>query len=160
MLYAIPGLLPSLMKLLSLTYAKDWRTLYDMLKKDLSRTTMESFSRSISDLRFTDLRPQLPDLKIPAMGIYGRKDNIVSPKQGEVMRECIQNHTIQYFERSGHFPMLDETERFHQTILDFLTGTVNQEQSQGECDFPNRISRIILIVNAGSHRRKWYECGA
>lgn len=123
MLYAIPGLLPSLMKLLSLTYAKDWRTLYDMLKKDLSRTTMDSFSRSIRDLRFKDLRTQLHVLTIPAMGIFGRKDNIVSPKQGEVMRESIKNHTVQYFERSGHFPMLDETEHFHQTILDFLTGT-------------------------------------
>jgi len=84
---------------------------------------MDSFSRSIRDLRFKDLRPQLHKLHVPVMGIYGRRDNIVSPKQGEVMRESIQNHTVQYFERSGHFPMLDETERFHRTILDFLTDT-------------------------------------
>ena len=123
LLYAIPGLLSSLMKVLSLTYAKDWRTLYDMLKKDLSRTTVDSFSRSIRDLRYKDLRPQLHKLDIPAMGIYGRKDNIVSPKQGELIREGIKNQTVHYFERSGHFPMLDETERFHHTILDFLTDT-------------------------------------
>jgi pimeloyl-ACP methyl ester carboxylesterase len=72
-------------------------------------------------LHYKDLRPQLHKLNIPAMGIYGRKDNIVSPKQGEVMREGIQNQRVHYFEQSGHFPMLDETERFHQTILEFLT---------------------------------------
>jgi pimeloyl-ACP methyl ester carboxylesterase len=120
MLYAVPGLLSLSMKLLSLSYAKDWRTLYDMLKKDLSRTTMESFSASIRDLRFTDLRPRLGELHIPAMGIYGRRDNVVDPKQGELMREGIKNHIVHYFEHSGHFPMLDETDHFHKTILDFL----------------------------------------
>ena len=96
---------------------------YNMLKKDLPRTTMDSFSRSIKDLRFTDLRPKLHKLHIPVMGVYGRKDNIVSPKQGEVICEGIQNHKVEYFERSGHFPMLDEAERFHLTMLDFLTDT-------------------------------------
>ncbi len=120
LLYAVPGLLTLSMKLLSLSYAKDWRTLYDMLKKDLSRTTWESFSASIRDLRLTDLRPRLGELQIPAMGIYGHKDNIVNPKQGELIRKGIKNHVIHYFEKSGHFPMLDERDRFHATILEFL----------------------------------------
>lgn len=120
LLYTIPGLLPSIMKALSFTYARDWRTLYDMLKKDLSRTTVESFSASIRDLRQTDLRPRLHECRVPAMGIYGRKDNIVNPKQGEVIRKGIKNHVVHYFEDSGHFPMLDQTELFHQRILEFL----------------------------------------
>lgn len=121
LLYGIPGLLPAVIKLLSLTYAKDWRTLYDMLKKDVSRTTMDSFSASIRDLRFTDLRPKLPELRIPAMGIYGKRDNVVSPKQGELIRKNIKSNVVHYFGRSGHFPMLDETDKFHATILEFLT---------------------------------------
>jgi len=120
LLYAIPGLLPFGIKLLSFVYAKDGRTLYDMLKKDLSRTTVESFSASIRDLRLTDLRPRLGELRIPAMGIYGRKDNIVDPKQAELMRGGIKNHIVHYFDQSGHFPMLDETDHFHATILNFL----------------------------------------
>jgi pimeloyl-ACP methyl ester carboxylesterase len=120
LLYAVPGLLPALIRVLSITYAQDWRTLYDMLRKDLSRTTMESFSRSIRDLRETDLRPHLSKFGIPAMGIYGRKDNIVDPKQGELLREGVHDHTVHYFGNSGHFPMLDETDNFHQTIRSFL----------------------------------------
>lgn len=123
LLYGIPGLLPGMIKLLSTTYAQDWRTLWEMLRKDLSRTTVDSFSRSIDDLRHTDLRPRLPECAVPAMGIYGRKDNIVSPKQGEVLRQGVREPTIHYFEASGHFPMLDETNRFHQAILGFLTDT-------------------------------------
>jgi pimeloyl-ACP methyl ester carboxylesterase len=121
LLYRIPGLLNLSIKLLSLTYARDWRKLWEMLKQDLSRTTMESFSRSINDLHHTDLSPRLKECTVPAMGIYGRKDNIVSPKQGEVLRKGVDKHTVHYFEQSGHFPMLDETEHFHQAILDFLT---------------------------------------
>jgi pimeloyl-ACP methyl ester carboxylesterase len=120
LLYSVPGLLPALIRLLSTTYAEDWRTLWDMLSQDLSRTTMESFSRSIRDLRQTDLRPRLHQCHVPAMGIYGRKDNIVSPKQGELLRSGVTHNTIHYFDASGHFPMLDETDRFHEAILEFL----------------------------------------
>lgn len=123
LLYAIPGLLPAMIKALSVTYARDWRTLWDMLSADLSRTTMDSFSRSIGDLRRTDLRPRLGECRVPAMGIYGRKDNIVSPKQGELLKRGVADHTVHYFEASGHFPMLDETDRFHEAILDFLVDT-------------------------------------
>jgi len=120
LLYKIPGLLPGIMKALSVTYATDWRTLSGMLEKDISQTTMESFSASIRDLRFTDLRPRLHELHIPAMGIYGRRDNIVNPKQGEIIRKGIKNHIVHYFDKSGHFPMLDERDMFHAKILEFL----------------------------------------
>lgn len=123
LLYTVPGVLPTLTKILALTYAKDWRTLYDMLEKDLSRTTAESFSASIRDLRHIDLRPRLKEFRVPAMGIYGLKDNIVHPKQGDLILKGVKEHTVHYFEHSGHFPMLDETDRFHTTILEFLADT-------------------------------------
>ncbi|MCU0519419.1 MAG: alpha/beta hydrolase [Anaerolineae bacterium] len=122
-LYGVPGLLPALLRTLSVTYARDWRTLWEMLRKDLSRTTVESFSRSIGDLRTTDLRPRLHGCGVPVMGIYGRRDNIVNPEQGSLLSEGISDHVVHYFEGSGHFPMLDETQRFHEAILEFLAGT-------------------------------------
>ncbi len=123
LLYLVPGLLPFIMKILSHFYAQDWRTLSEMLEKDLSRTTVESFSASIRDLRVTDLRPRLHELRIPSMGVYGRKDNIVNPKQGEVMRENVPNPTVHYFAKSAHFPMLDEMNHFHQVVKTFLDTT-------------------------------------
>ncbi len=120
LLYAFPGAFSFFVKALSRFYAKDWRTWYQMFEKDLSRTTTESFSDSIRDLRFTDLRPRLHELRIPAMGIYGRKDNIVDPKQGEVLSKGARDHTIHYFEASGHFPMLDEIDHFLEVVKEFL----------------------------------------
>jgi len=54
----------------------------DMMDKDLSRLTVESFLLSIASLRRTDLRPKLNEIKIPVMGIYGERDNIVHPRNG------------------------------------------------------------------------------
>lgn len=123
LLYGIPGVLPALLKVLSVTYARDARRLWGLLRDDISRTTVDSFSRSIGDLRRTDLRPRLHECRVPAMGIYGRKDNIVNPKQGELLRSGIAASTLHTFEGSGHFPMLDETQRFHNAILGFLAET-------------------------------------
>ncbi|MBN1262029.1 MAG: alpha/beta hydrolase [Anaerolineae bacterium] len=119
-LYKFPKAFAYGVRLASPFYARDWRTWYQMFEKDLSSTTMESFSASIRDLRHTDLRPRLHELRIPAMGVYGCKDNIVDPKQGEILRKRVTNAILHYFDGSAHFPMLDETERFHRVVREFL----------------------------------------
>ncbi len=120
LLYKFPKLFALGVKMASPLYARDWRAWYDMFIEDLSQTTMESFFVSIRDLRMIDLRPSLHELNMPAMGIFGQKDNIVDPQQGEILRDGAPNSTIFYFEESAHFPMLDEMDNFHRTIRDFL----------------------------------------
>ena len=44
----------------------------EMMDRDLSRTTVESFLLSIASLRRTDLRPMLREIKIPVMGMLRR----------------------------------------------------------------------------------------
>ena len=122
LLYRFPRLFAFGVKLASPLYAQDWRAWYDMFIEDLSQTTMESFFISIRNLRQIDLRPVLHKLSMPVMGIFGRKDNIVDPRQGEILRAGAPHTLIHYFEQSAHFPMLDETEHFHQAIRDFLDG--------------------------------------
>jgi pimeloyl-ACP methyl ester carboxylesterase len=92
----------------------------EMMDKDLSRTTLESFLLSIASLRRTDLRPFLPQIKVPAMGMFGIRDNIVSPKQWQPMKEGIPAARIEKFPKAGHFIMLDEPESFTQKLKTFL----------------------------------------
>jgi pimeloyl-ACP methyl ester carboxylesterase len=91
-----------------------------MFESGLSRTTLASFYYSIASLRKTDLRPRLKEIKVPVMGIYGRADRIVDPKQGKVLAQGVPMADVRNFERSGHFPMLDEPERFYQALREFL----------------------------------------
>ncbi len=82
---------------------------------------------------------------MPAMGIYGRKDNIVNPKQGEVLRNEVDKHTVHYFEQSGHFPMLDETEHF-------LDAVPRIERSMVESDII--LLKYWLEVSAEEQQRR------
>ncbi len=118
--YSIPGALPIGVRLASPFLTRDWRRWSEMFRQDLSRTTLESFHYSIASLRRTDLRPRLKEIRIPVLGIYGRNDRIVNPDQGEILANGIPLAQVSYFEHSGHFPMLDEPERFHQTLREFL----------------------------------------
>jgi pimeloyl-ACP methyl ester carboxylesterase len=91
-----------------------------MMDKDLSRTTLESFLLSIASLRRTDLRPQLSQVKIPAMGMYGKKDIIVHPMQWKPMKDGIPQTRVEVFENAGHFIMLDDAGPFLSKLKDFL----------------------------------------
>jgi pimeloyl-ACP methyl ester carboxylesterase len=92
----------------------------DMMDRDLSRTTLESFLFSIASLRETDLRPQLAQVQVPVMGMYGNKDNVVHPLQWQPIQAQIPTARIECFPTSGHFIMLDEPAKFSAILKDFL----------------------------------------
>jgi pimeloyl-ACP methyl ester carboxylesterase len=91
-----------------------------MILRDVEKTSIESFFRSIGDLHYTDLRQPLRQLTIPAMGIYGKADNIVNPNQAQLLAESTPGARVHLMDRSRHFVMLDEPEAFHTAVSDFL----------------------------------------
>lgn len=91
-----------------------------MMDHDLSQTTLESFLISIASLRRTDLRPNLDEIRIPVMGMYGNRDNIVSPRQWQPLQLKVGHARIERFPKAGHFIMLDEPLLFRQKLKDFL----------------------------------------
>lgn len=115
-----PVLLRMFIKGYAYYISKNGSTLSQMMVEDLSKVTTDSYFQSIGTLRQTDLREQIGAIELPLMGIYGKHDRIVSPKQAKVMKQYAPNARVEWFEGSGHFPMVDETDRFHDTIRDFL----------------------------------------
>ena len=92
------GFAECVIKLLSLTYAKDWRKLWDMLKKDLSNDDVESFSRSINDLRHTDLSPRLGECQCPRWASMGARTTsssqarrVAAPGRGPTRRPLLRS---------------------------------------------------------------------
>lgn len=119
MLFNVMGLFRSGMKIVSPAICRDPR-FPEMMDRDLSRTTLESFLLSIASLRRTDLRPMLAQVRIPALGMFGEKDNIVHPMQWKPMLEGIPRARIEHFPKAGHFIMMDEPETFKNRLLSFL----------------------------------------
>lgn len=92
----------------------------DMMDSDLSKTTLESFLVSIASLRRTDLRDSIHNIKVPVMGMFGDRDNIVHPRQWEPLLKGLPNARIERFPNAGHFIMLDEPPIFMDKLKDFL----------------------------------------
>ncbi|PWH14069.1 MAG: alpha/beta hydrolase [Anaerolineae bacterium] len=92
-----------------------------MMNRDVSQTTLESFLISIASLRKTDLRPDLPKIQVPVMGMYGDRDIVVDPKQWQPLQAGIPHARIERFPKAGHFIMLDEPSEFRARLMDFLS---------------------------------------
>lgn len=100
--------------------AGDSTRVKDMIFRDVNRTNLDSFFRSIGDLRDTDLRKDLSNLRVPTLGIYGRRDNIVSPENAALLQEGSNQATSSIFDNSRHFPMADEPAAFVDALAGFL----------------------------------------
>jgi pimeloyl-ACP methyl ester carboxylesterase len=107
---------------------------YNMMVRDLSRTTLESFLLSISSLRKTDLRSELNQISVPALGLYGDRDIIVDPNQWQPMVSGIPDVQIERFKNAGHFIMLDEPTRFMETLKNFLDDGSDPETEDSALD--------------------------
>jgi pimeloyl-ACP methyl ester carboxylesterase len=121
--WAVPGSILLLARLAAPLLARDQDAWYHVFERDLGWATSESFHRSVASLKATDLRPVIGAIRVPTLGVYGKRDRIVSPKQGHLLKRSVATAEAVFFERSGHFPMLDEPERFYETVAAFLDRT-------------------------------------
>ncbi len=120
LIWRYPFMLHSIMRIL---LARDSKQVRHMIFRDVQRTTLESFFRSIGNLRDTDLREELAELESEILGIYGVHDNIVSPTNAQLIQDGVkvtQGVRVTMMKHSRHFPMLDEPELFMKTLTDFL----------------------------------------
>jgi len=120
LIWRVPSALLLGFKVFSPILAKDGQQVYEVLKRDFSQTNVEAFLRSIGSLWHTDLCPRLGQIGVNVLGIYGRGDNVVNPNQAEVLENGVMRARTQMMLESRHFPMLDEPELFHNSLLTFL----------------------------------------
>jgi pimeloyl-ACP methyl ester carboxylesterase len=69
-----------------------------------------------------DLRPGLPRIKVPTLVLVGRHDFITNVAMAREMARSIPDAQLVIFEDSGHFAMIEEPEKFHRVVKDFLLG--------------------------------------
>lgn len=69
-----------------------------------------------------DLSNDLKLITIPVLVTTGRYDANIAPRTSWAIHQEIKNSTFIVFERSGHFPMIEEPENFFSVIDIFLRG--------------------------------------
>lgn len=71
------------------------------------------------DLQSYDFYEEIKAFSFPVLVVVGSADNIPIAAL-ERIAENVQHSKLIVFEKSGHFPFIEEPENFNQTILDFL----------------------------------------
>jgi len=75
---------------------------------------------NFNEMRTWDVREDLGDVSVRTLILAGKHDKLTPLKWAREMRRSIPDCTLVTFERSGHFPFLDEPERFRHAVLEFL----------------------------------------
>lgn len=57
------------------------------------------------------------------MLVWGERDAIIPVEHGRAAHELVPSSRLEVFERAGHFPHLDEPQRFLDVLLDFIDST-------------------------------------
>ena len=60
-------------------------------------------------------------IKCPVLIIWGRQDRVLPITHGQAAEKVLPNARLKILEGCGHLPMLEHTQLFNDTILDFLS---------------------------------------
>ncbi len=60
---------------------------------------------------------------IPFMLVWGERDRIIPVEHGLAAHELVPSSRLEVFEDTGHFPHLDDPQRFVDVLLDFIEST-------------------------------------
>lgn len=86
----------------------------DWLRHRRGRTDWHQVARKL------DYAPHLGEIVVPTLLLCGRQDPQYPPACSEELAAGIPKAHIKWFERSGHYPFIEEPEAFWQNVGDFL----------------------------------------
>lgn len=108
-----------------------WRGLASLADGDTRRAFLAT-SRSVIDVRGQTVSAanRLPGMASrPTMLIWGERDRIVPATHVEAAKGELPTSRVEMFQRSGHFPHLDEPDRFARVLAEFMAESVHPAQT-------------------------------
>ncbi|MCT8962743.1 alpha/beta hydrolase [Pseudomonas veronii] len=89
-------------------------------KNEVINTPAFVAREAIVSLNAADSRPLLAKLKMPTLVICGEEDQITPPDQSLNLAKGIPHATLELLKKAGHFPMLEQPERFNAALRSFV----------------------------------------
>lgn len=87
---------------------------------DFARTDPKAIAASMADLQSNNLFGAARQTNLPCLFVYGQNDPVVPPPSAEKLSALSHMMHNVTFDVSGHFPMMDEAQKFHRLLVDFL----------------------------------------
>jgi len=72
------------------------------------------------DIASLDFRMELNELKMPMLILVGRFDRVALPRFSIQFKRYMPHAEFHLFEKSGHYPFIEETDRTFEILRDFL----------------------------------------
>lgn len=92
--------------------------------EDIESTNPAMLQTLIDEISTVDLRPQIARLTQPLLAIYGGRDRILTAEHGQQITEAHGTfRQVLTFDKSGHFPFLDQPTQFNRALLEFMGGS-------------------------------------
>lgn len=67
-----------------------------------------------------NLSDKLHNIKVPSLLIWGRNDTITPPFVAEKFKELLPNARLEFIDKCGHAPMMEQPDLFNKILEDFL----------------------------------------
>lgn len=100
------------------------------IPENFMQSSMATMRGLMADQRNYDKNyyPLMPEMKMPVLIIHGMADNIVI-QADEKMQQSMANAQLVRFSKSGHFPFIEENDKYIKTIIGFL-GTPGKDKKK------------------------------
>jgi pimeloyl-ACP methyl ester carboxylesterase len=85
-----------------------------------SRTQQQALTGSFENMPVEDIWKVWERLTIPCLVVSGQNDTLISPPVLDEFLSLPENLHAIILEESGHFPMLEEANKFNRLLVDFL----------------------------------------
>ena len=66
---------------------------------------------------------------MPTLIVWGERDAVLPVEHGYAAQEAMPSSTLELFAEAGHIPQLDDPDRFHAVVRDFVATTAPSEFS-------------------------------
>jgi pimeloyl-ACP methyl ester carboxylesterase len=80
---------------------------------------------------------------VPTLILWGRRDPLIPCEHGEVAHEAMPGSQLQIFDKSGHFPHIDQPLRFARALIDFVESTEPADFDFSEADLAEFRERLL-----------------
>lgn len=71
-----------------------------------------------------DISHELAQISLPSLVVWGKEDQTTPLEKGELFAELLSDATLKVFDKSGHYPFIDESELFVETVNEYISQQV------------------------------------
>lgn len=93
---------------------------WQQIRDTVACTTVEGYCGTVAALSRFDFTAELPDVRVPALALYGEDDKASSREESERLARLIPGGRFVAFPGARHLPNVEDPERFNAILCDWL----------------------------------------